>query len=111
VVLPSLRDVNGTLVGETRPTVWSHVSIRGCRMGSLRAYSEWRKYFGLANDSRRTSFAFNMHLLALGHGTVCAICVHLLACHTDCCINTSSVNALACMVLLLRQNFCGAEMR
>jgi hypothetical protein len=74
----------------------------------LGAYSEWCKYLGLANDSRRAALAVDLHFLALSHGTICAIRVYLWPCHTDCCTNMSSVEGLVGVVLPLLAEACAA---
>jgi hypothetical protein len=82
VVLPSGSAVKGTLVGDTRPTVYDWcVSCVQMACWFASTYSERREYFGLADELRRALFAVAVCFLALCDGAGGSGGLHVGACH------------------------------
>jgi hypothetical protein len=117
VVLPSGSDVNGTLVGETRPTVCSYVSVGGI-IGVVEVWAHTRNGANIL-DWRTTD-------AELASPSVCTfwrlvtgpLALFACACDPAMMLTIWSWSEVARVVLPMlvacsaqRQKFCGAEMR
>jgi hypothetical protein len=76
--------VKGTLVGDTKPTVYHGVSCAQIFDRVVEAYSEWRKDLRLADQRRRVLFAIALCFLALRYWTTAGTSLYLWACHVMC---------------------------
>jgi hypothetical protein len=66
--------------------------------GAVGAYSKRRKDLGLAHNGNRAPLAVNLDFLALGHGTIGAICVDHWACHIALFTKIAKLRELARLV-------------
>lgn len=84
VVLPSGSEVNGTLVGDTSPTVYSkYVSQAQDLYKVSNTYPERRKYFRLAHQWCRALPIDTVDFLALGKWTIVSTWEYLWTGHLD----------------------------